>query len=407
MTRSLNKVNLQRLGEELSTIDFSEIMDMKDKASGAFDRMMGVVQPIYDKTCPVKFLKPRECEPRKPWITIEILKVSDLRNQAYLEYLNSECAIKLEEFKIMRNKVNSMRRKAKKEYFANQLSLNKDNTKGIWKVINDQLGKEKEAPPNLLLIQGELVNDEISLTTKFAGFFSSVGQNVQAQGLVNFNNDLMKDEFVDDRGIGNEIEFQPCTGDEILKVVKTIKSNSAGTDGINPKTFKSVMCYLIPCIVQIINLLLQTGIFPDALKRAKAIPFHKGGSKLEIENYRPISILPLFSKIFEKIVQKRLYDHLMKTGMLSENQFGFRKCHSTSDAVHSLCDISNKCFERGEIPLTVFIDFRKAFDTVDFNILLKRLQSLGVCCNYLKWFNSFLSGRSIQVLLNNVFSSPF
>ncbi|XP_065580631.1 uncharacterized protein LOC136040317 [Artemia franciscana] len=280
MTRSLKRVNLQRFGEELSTIGFSEIMDMKDNASGAFDRMMGVVQPINDKTFPVKFLKPRKCEPRKTWITIEILKVSDLRNQAYVEYLNSECAMKLEEFKIIRNKVNSMRRNAKKEYFANQFSLNKDNTKRIWKVINDLLGKKKEAPPNSLLIQGELVNDEISITTKFAEFFSSVGQNVQAQGLVNFNNDLMKDEFVDDRGIGNEIEFQHCTGDETLKVVKTIKSNSAGTDGINLKTFKSVMCYLMPCLVHIINLSLQTGIFPDALKRAKVIPLHKGGSKL-------------------------------------------------------------------------------------------------------------------------------
>ena len=74
----------------------------------------------------------------------------------------------------------------------------------------------------------------------------------------------------------------------------------------------------------------------------------------------------------------------MKIGMLYENQFGLRKDHSTSDAVHSLCDTVNKCFERGEIPLTVFIDFRKAFDTVDFDILLKRLQSLGVRGNYLK-----------------------
>ena len=92
---------------------------------------------------------------------------------------------------------------------------------------------------------------------------------------MNFTNDLMKDDFVDDRGIGNEIEFQPCTGDEILKVVKTIKSNSAGTDDINLKTFKSVMCYLMPCLVHIINFSLQIGIFPDALKRAKVIPFAK------------------------------------------------------------------------------------------------------------------------------------
>ena len=118
---------------------------------------------------------------------------------------------------------------------------------------------------------------------------------------------------------GMKFEFQLCTGDDILKVVKTIKSNSAGTNDINPKTFKLVMFYLIPCLVHIIHLSLQTGISPDALKRGKVIPLHKSYSKLEFENYRPVSIQPLFSKIFEKIVHKRLYDHLMKTQMLIEN----------------------------------------------------------------------------------------
>ena len=99
MTRSLKEVNLQRSEEELSINNFREIMDMEDEASGVFDRMMGVTWQIYDNTCPVKFLKPRKRESRKPWITIEILKVSNIRNQVYVEYLNSECAKKLEEFK--------------------------------------------------------------------------------------------------------------------------------------------------------------------------------------------------------------------------------------------------------------------------------------------------------------------
>ena len=127
---------------------------------------------------------------------------------------------------------------------------------------------------------------------------------------MNSNYDFLDYEFVDDRGTGSDFEFQPCTEDEILKVVKTIKSNSAGTDGISFKTFKSVMCYLLLCLVHIVNLSLQTGQFTDALKRAKVIPLQKGGSKLDIENYRPISILLLFSKLFEKIVHERLY----KTG---------------------------------------------------------------------------------------------
>ena len=124
-------------------------------------------------------------------------------------------------------------------------------------------------------------------------FFSSIGQILQAEGLMNSNDDFLDYEFVDDRGTGSEIKFQPCTEDEILKVVKIAKSNSAGSDGPIHKTFKSAICYLLPCLVYIINFSLLTGEFPDALKRAKIIPCAKG----ILENYRSISILPLFSKL--------------------------------------------------------------------------------------------------------------
>ena len=106
-------------------------------------------------------------------------------------------------------------------------------------------------------------------------------------------------------------------------------------------------------------------------------------------------------------MHERLYDYLTKTGMLSETQFDFRKDPSTLDSVHSLSDTVNKCFECGEISLTIFIDFRKAFDTVDFKIVLKCLQSVRVRDNYLKSFDSFLSGRSFQVVLKDAFPSPF
>jgi hypothetical protein len=98
-----------------------------------------------------------------------------------LDYLNSECAEKLEEFKIVRNKVNSMRKKAKKEYFANHFSLNKDNTKGTWNVIDDLLGKKKEAPPKSLLIQGETINDLTIITNRFTNFFFQILTEMYSQ----------------------------------------------------------------------------------------------------------------------------------------------------------------------------------------------------------------------------------
>ena len=165
---------------------------MKDDGSGAFDWMMGIVQLIYDQTCPVKFLNSVKDEPKNPCIATEILEASALRHELYVDYLNSECAERLKEFKIICNKVKSIRRKDKKEYFTKQLSLNKDNTTVTWKVINDLRGEKKEllrkkkeeilgkrkkeyweeeAPPNSLLIQAETVNDETIIINRFAEFF--------------------------------------------------------------------------------------------------------------------------------------------------------------------------------------------------------------------------------------------
>ena len=112
-------------------------------------------------------------------------------------------------------------------------------------------------------------------------------------------------------------------------------------------------------MLQIINISLTTGTFPGALKEGKAIPLFKGGLKSDMGNWRPISILALFSKILEKVVNQCLYGHLTKHGLLSETQFGFRRGHSTSHAAIHLVDFVNNCLERGEIPLTVFFYFKK------------------------------------------------
>ena len=125
-----------------------------------------------------------------------------------------------------------------------------------------------------------------------------------------------------------------------------------------------------------------------------------------MSNWRPISILPLFSKIFEKVVHKKLYSYLNSLGFLCDTQFGFRKSHSTSHAVHHLLDVLNNVFESGSTPLTIFIDFKKAFDTVDFELLLERMSHLGIKGNSIDWFRSYLYGRSMRVVVGDIVSSP-
>ena len=138
------------------------------------------------------------------------------------------------------------------------------------------------------------------------------------------------------------------------------------------------MVYLQPCLIYLINLSLKSGEFPSRLKKATVIPSHKGGLKRGSSNWRPISLLPLFSKLYEKVMHKRLYNHLNLYGFLAKTQFGFGKGHSAMAAVHHLTDFVKSMIKRGELRIPIFIDLCKTFDTVVFKILLSRQRCLGV-----------------------------
>ena len=137
----------------------------------------------------------------------------------------------------------------------------------------------------------------------------------------------------------------------------------------------------------------QQGIFPDSLKIAKVTPIFKPGDKENVSNYRPISILPVFSKNFERIMYNRVYNHLDSKGLLYENQFGLQRNNSTEHATLQLTRDITDSFEKGEYTLGDFIDLSKAFDTIDHQILIKKLQYYGIDGTALEWFKVCLSNR--------------
>ena len=148
-----------------------------------------------------------------------------------------------------------------------------------------------------------------------------------------------------------------------------------------------------PSIAELINKSIVTGCFPSQLKQAKVLPIYKGGDKSDPSNYRPISILPTISKIFEKHVNKHLMGFLNKHKLLHESQSGFRHKHSCQTALIKLIDSWMKCIDSGDMVGALFIDFRKAFDLVDHAILMKKLSIYKFSQSSLQWFNSYLSSR--------------
>ena len=146
--------------------------------------------------------------------------------------------------------------------------------------------------------------------------------------------------------------------------------------------------------------MLSTGIFPDRLKIAKIIPLLKKEDPHKFDNYRPISLLPAFSKIFEKAVFIQLYEYFNKNNLLYKSQYGFRTLHSTKLASLEIIDIIGKDLDNGKLPIGVFLDLSKAFDTLDHTILLDKLLYYGIKGTELAWFKSYLTNRTQFVSYN-------
>ena len=184
------------------------------------------------------------------------------------------------------------------------------------------------------------------------------------------------------------------TENEVATEIGQLDVNkSGGYDEISPKVVKGVSKHMVKPLTHIYNQSFVTGIVPSELKKAVVTPIFKSNDKESFSNYRPISVLPRFSKILEKLMYKRVVKFLDKHSVLSENQYGFRKKRSTNLAIMELITKISKAIDDKEYTMGVFLDLSKAFDTVNHNILLYKLEHFGIRGVVLEWFKNYLSNR--------------
>ena len=199
----------------------------------------------------------------------------------------------------------------------------------------------------------------------------------------------------------NSMFLTDCTEDEISDIISGLTNGKASDFPI--RVIKKLSHILSPLLANQFNHLMSIGHFPTILKIGKISPIYKKDDEEHLQNYRPVSTLPIFGKIFEKIIYSRLYSFLSSQGILHDSQFGFRKGHSTSHALNYSVHHIKQSLKSGDHVLGIFIDLSKAFDTLDHSILLQKLSMYGIRGQTHKLLESYLSNRSQYVgVLNEI-----
>ena len=345
-----------------------------------------------------------------PWITNGLIKSINYKNFLYEKWKKSKNnknklgdSDLYEKYKNYRKRLRLLIKSAKNKFYSDRFDQCKGNSKKTWELINELRGKSKTKSKPSFLINGTLVKERRVIADEFNKYFTSIAFNLNENASKDWNSNIPLipiphfSSFLGKR-INDCMFFEPCTNDEITKIINGLDNGKASDVPI--RILKKCAQIIIPNLTMFYNKFIDIGIFPDILKVGQVTPIFKKGNTQLLQNYRPVSTLPCFGKIFEKIIYSRLYNYCVSKNILYENQYGFRSHHSTSHAVNYsidkiICNIENKNHVLG-----IFIDLSKAFDTISHDKLLYKLENYGIRGTPLAILQSYMANRQQSTNFN-------
>lgn len=395
--RSRLKADYCGLYKELESVDWSPVVQASNVddavslfstiVSNAISKNSKMIQVSHSKFC------------IHPWMTPGLIRCSKQRDKLHRiskQFPND--ATKKLIYTRYRNFYIKLLRNLKTEYEKKELLANTKTPKKLWQTINKIAHRKLSTPTAHDLIK--IKKSEKESLNVCNDYFSSVGQNL-ANVILSKDNETQESlaaKVKVNPPTLNSIYMSPTDNNEVLSLIQKLNPNSSpGLDSIDNKILKAIGPEIAEPLAAIFNLSIESGIFPKAWKIAAVVPIHKGNAKNEPSNYRPISLLGSFSKLLERIVNKRIVSYLERNSILTERQFGFRKGISTEDAVTLLTETVSTQLDEGRACVGVFLDLAKAFDTVSIPILLRKLEAYGFRGTTLRWFTSYLTERSQRV----------
>ena len=277
-------------------------------------------------------------------------------------------------YKIYRDKINHLIRRSKRNYYLKYFDKFRLNSKKTWTGIKEIINNTKNVGSSInLKINGKMVTDQRRVANRFNDFFINVSQSLVDQ--LGRGNKAINDYLL--HPVKNTIFLKPTDAAELNSLIsqldETKTTNFYGIPVKLVKLVKLVRHTISEPLSMIFNQSFGSGIFPEKSKLACITPIHKGNLKLALTNYRSISVLPVISKLLEQLMYDHLFNFLNKNKILYDHQFGFQKQRSTSMAILDIYSKLIDSIEQKKFSCSVFLDFAKAFDTVNHNILLRRI----------------------------------
>ena len=400
--RPFSENNLSNLRIELAATNWDGIIgqDITDIHISTI-KFSNFINALYKKHFPTKIKKISEKRLQKPWFSNEIKKC--IKDKSDYFKLFKAGYISLELNNQMRNKVNRMVKKAKDSYYLNAFNRMRGNARKIWELIHDLSDSKKNRQPvSKLTVENITYADQLDIANKFNEFFTNIATDLDSQ-LPQTN--LSQTSTVNITSQNNSFFLFPISVYECSNMIRLMKITKSNISTMPANFFSSFHDIFAYPVAKLINASLQSGVFPNSLKVARVAPVFKRGARDDPSNYRPISCLPYLSKIFERYMINSLNSFLHKNNIISKYQFGFQKNISTIDALICLIESIYNSLNGKKHHLNIFIDLRKAFDTMNHQILLQKLYNYGIRGLPLEWIQSYLRDRPCCVAVGGSTSS--
>lgn len=375
--------NINEFSYDATYIDWKKVEHMPD-INEKVNFFSDAVTTLFDIHAPCKTVVSRQKSP--VYITDTIKFMINLKDKAYKKYRKTKSDPEYQYYKDLRNYVTLAIKNEKLAYFNHKFNLHKNDPKKLWKLfaVNNIHNKPmNEISPELLV--ADTINNFFSHSINYP----DIKQDVVNKFLCSRNEE-----------IDSELAFHSVSQEEVQMLVNKIKTDATGNDGINLKMLKIILPFCLEALTHILNYSIENGIVPDLWKKSIIIPVPKKAKATELSDLRPINILPTVSKLAEMIIYKQVFEHVQRYNILPQVQSGFRPGHSTATALIKISNDISRNIDNSEITWLTLLDYSKAFDIINIELLIAKLAYHGFNCNALNWMTSYLNNRYQRVKIN-------